>query len=118
METVLPHREIAVIIALIIVAVVASMSIRKFSSPLTLRILLLDVTPILLIALPMALILISAEIDLSVARHCRTEQRHARGLVDDGHPLTSQRWQRWCSALSVEPINGFLVTVVGLPSSP
>ena len=38
-----------------------------FDGPLTLDFLLLDIAPILLIALPMTLIIITGEIDLSVA---------------------------------------------------
>ena len=40
---------------------------RNFDSPLTVTYLLRDVAPILLIALPMTLIIITEEIDLSVA---------------------------------------------------
>ena len=57
----------AIIALLVIVAVVAVASVRGFASPITLTFLLLDVMPILLIALPMTLIIITGEIDLSVA---------------------------------------------------
>ena len=47
--------------------VVALATVRNFDSPLTVTYLLRDVAPILLIALPMTLIIITEEIDLSVA---------------------------------------------------
>lgn len=109
-------REFAVVIALIIVAVVASMSIRKFSSPLTLGYLLLDVTPILLIALPMALILISAEIDLSVASIVGLSNVTLGALFDAGWPVELAALAALVLGIVCGAINGFLVTVVGLPS--
>ena len=60
-------RESAVIAALVVVAVVAAAVVPNFGTPITLGFLLLDVTPILLIALPMTLVIVSGEIDLSVA---------------------------------------------------
>ena len=52
---------------LLAVIVVALASVRNFDSPLTVTYLLRDIAPILLIALPMTLIIITEEIDLSVA---------------------------------------------------
>jgi rhamnose transport system permease protein len=66
-QRVLLTREMAIIALLAIVAVVASIAVRGFGQPITLTYLLLDVMPILLIALPMTLIIITGEIDLSVA---------------------------------------------------
>ncbi|NUT57508.1 MAG: ABC transporter permease, partial [Agromyces sp.] len=63
-QRVLLTREMAIIGLLVIVAVVAVLSVRGFSQPITLTFLLLDVMPILLIALPMTLIIITGEIDL------------------------------------------------------
>ena len=42
-------------------------AIPRFASPVTIGFLLLDVIPVLLIAMPMTLIIITGEIDLSVA---------------------------------------------------
>ncbi len=60
-------RETAVIALLVIVIAVALAVVPNFDSPLTVTYLLRDVAPILLIALPMTLIIITEEIDLSVA---------------------------------------------------
>ena len=64
---VLLNREAAVIALLFIVIAVATAVVPNFDSPLTTTYLLRDVAPILLIALPMTLIIITEEIDLSVA---------------------------------------------------
>jgi rhamnose transport system permease protein len=109
-------REFAIIVAVIIVAVVASMSIRNFASPLTLSYLLLDVTPILLIALPMALILISGEIDLSVASTVGLSNVVLGIFYSSGWPIEVAMISALFAGLVIGAVNGFLVTVVGLPS--
>ena len=60
-------RETAVIALLVAVVLYALANVDNFDGPLTLTYLLLDVTPILLIALPMTLVIVTGEIDLSVA---------------------------------------------------
>ena len=50
-------------------------NVEFFDGPLTFYYLLLDIAPILLIALPMTLIIITGEIDLSVASVVGPEQR-------------------------------------------
>lgn len=64
---VLVNREAAVIVAAILVYVVSCATVPYFSGTLTVDYLLLDATPILMIALPMTLVIIAGEIDLSVA---------------------------------------------------
>src|SRR5699024_12362623 len=56
-------REVAVIALLAIVVVFAAAQIQGFSKPITLSYLILDVMPILLIALPMTMVIIHTEID-------------------------------------------------------
>lgn len=63
---ILVTREMAIIALLIGVLVVASIQLPRFATPLTATNLLLDVTPILLIALTMAPVMITGDIDLSV----------------------------------------------------
>ena len=60
-------RETAVIALLVAVVLYATLNVPNFDGPLTLTYLLLDVTPILLIALPMTMVIVTGEIDLSVA---------------------------------------------------
>jgi rhamnose transport system permease protein len=60
-------RDAIMIYVLVVVVLYASIVIPRFASPVTVGFLLLDVIPTLLIALPMTLVIISGEIDLSVA---------------------------------------------------
>ena len=60
-------REAAVIALLVAVFAYANANVLNFDGPLTIYYLLLDIAPILLIALPMTLVIITGEIDLSVA---------------------------------------------------
>ncbi|MCU1478728.1 MAG: ATPase [Subtercola sp.] len=115
-QRVLLTREFAVIIAVIIVAIVACSSIPKFATPLTLSYLLLDLTPVLLIALPMTLILISGEIDLSVASTVGISNVVLGFLYAGGVPIELAMVICLAVGLFVGALNGFLVTVVGLPS--
>src|SRR3978361_2160304 len=64
---ILVNREAAVILAAVIVYIVSCIAIPYFSGTLTIDYLLLDATPILMIAMPMTLIIVTGEIDLSVA---------------------------------------------------
>ena len=70
---VLLTREMAIIALLIVVIIVASAVVPRFGTTVTLGFLLLDVTPILLIALPMTLVIITGEIDLVGGKHGRAE---------------------------------------------
>src|SRR5664279_3032707 len=52
---------------LISVVIISMITVNYFASTLTVGFLLIQVLPILLIAMPMALVIVSGEIDLSVA---------------------------------------------------
>ena len=60
-------RETAVIALTVAVVLYSLVNVQGFDGPLTLKFLLQDIAPILLVALPMTLIIITGEIDLSVA---------------------------------------------------
>ena len=85
--------------------------------PADAKFLLQDIAPILLIALPMTLIIITGEIDLSVASILGLSSvllgvLHERRLSDPGRRAArAPASARVCGAL-----NGFLVAYVGLPS--
>lgn len=59
-------REMAIIALLAVVVVVASVIVPKFATPVTMAYMLFDVMPLLLIALSMAPVMITGDIDLSV----------------------------------------------------
>ena len=71
---------------LVAVLFYSSGNVENFDSPLTLYYLFLDIAPILLISLPMTMIIITGEIDLSVASVVGLQQR-AGGAAPPGRRI-------------------------------
>jgi rhamnose transport system permease protein len=113
---VLLTRESAIIAILVLVVLVALATVRNFDSPLTVTYLLRDVAPILLIALPMTLIIITEEIDLSVASVVGLSSVMTGILTQAGLPFPLAALIAILVGTIAGAFNGFLVTVVGLPS--
>ncbi|MEJ1089453.1 ABC transporter permease [Microbacterium sp. Mu-80] len=113
---VLLTREFAIIGLLLLVIVVASVSIRGFGQPITYNYLLLDVAPILFIALPMTLVIITGEIDLSVGSMVGLASVVTGALVQAGAPFELAAIAALAVGVIGGAFNGFLITVVGLPS--
>ena len=113
---VLLTRETAVIVLLVAVIAVAPATVPNFDSPLTVTYLLRDVAPILLIALPMTLIIITEEIDLSVASIVGLSSVMTGILTQAGLPFPVAAIAAILVGTIAGVVNGFLVTVVGLPS--
>ncbi|MGB3828764.1 MAG: ABC transporter permease [Ornithinimicrobium sp.] len=109
-------REMAVIALLLIVVAYALVNVRNFDGPLTLTFLLLDVTPILLIALPMTLIIATGEIDLSVASVVGLASVLTGVLYEAGAPMVVAAGVALLGGLACGALNGFLVAYLGLPS--
>jgi rhamnose transport system permease protein len=109
-------RESAIIALLVVVIVVALLSVRNFDNPITITYLLLDIAPILLIALPMTLIIITGEIDLSVASVVGLSSVLLGTLHQAGLPIAVAGLIAIIAGALGGALNGFLVTVVGLPS--
>ena len=107
----------AVIIALTLaVLAVASLAVDSFGTSRNFTFLVLDLLPIILIALPMTMIIVTGEIDLSVAS--------TLGLTSS---LMGWFWNQGLSIETIIPLcvvvgavlgafNGFLITGLGLPS--
>jgi rhamnose transport system permease protein len=114
---VLLTREFAVIALLVAVIFYSNHNVPAFDGPLTFYYLFLDIAPILLIALPMTLVIITGEIDLSVASvvglsSVLVGQLHAdHGLSIPVAGVIAILVGALCGAF-----NGFLVAYVGLPS--
>jgi rhamnose transport system permease protein len=113
---VLLTRESAVIGLLLIVIAVSLAVVPNFDSPLTVTYLLRDIAPILLIALPMTLIIITEEIDLSVASIVGLSSVMTGILTQAGLPFPVAAIAAILVGAVAGVVNGFLVTVVGLPS--
>jgi rhamnose transport system permease protein len=107
----------SIIILLTVVAlIVASLSVANFGTSINFTFLMLDLLPIILVALPMTFIIVTGEIDLSVAS--------TLGLTSS---IMGYLWNQGLSIESIIPIcivagallgalNGFLITGLGLPS--
>ncbi|MGZ4464999.1 MAG: ABC transporter permease [Nocardioides sp.] len=114
---VLLTREFAVIGLLVAVLVWSNLNVPNFDGPLTLYFLFLDIAPILLIALPMTLVIVTGEIDLSVASVVGLSSvlvgmlHHDAGLSIPLAAAVAVVVGALCGAF-----NGFLVSYVGLPS--
>ncbi len=109
-------RESAVIVAVVLVWVVASSVVPYFGTTTTLGFLLLDATPILMIALPMTFVIITGEIDLSVASTLGLSSVLLGVLTKAGTPIALAMIICLVVGLLVGAVNGFLVTIAGLPS--
>lgn len=109
-------RETAIIVLLLLVIAVSLATVRNFDNPLTVTYLLRDTAPILLIALPMTLIIITEEIDLSVASIVGLSSVVTGVLTAAGWPFEIAALLAILVGLIAGVVNGFLVTVVGLPS--
>lgn len=113
---VLLTREMAIVALLLVVIVVSMSTVRGFAQPITVNYLLLDIAPILLIALPMTLIMITGEIDLSVGSMVGLSSVVTGVAVQAGLPFEVAALLALTVGLVGGAFNGFLVTVVGLPS--
>ena len=109
-------RESAVIALLVVVVVYSLINVPNFNGPLTLTFLLLDITPILLIALPMTMVIITGEIDLSVASIVGLSSVLLGDLHKAGLPIPLAALVALAAGLACGAFNGFLVAYVGLPS--
>jgi rhamnose transport system permease protein len=113
---VLLTRESAVIALTVVVIVYSLVNVPNFDGPLTLKFLLQDIAPILLIALPMTMIIITGEIDLSVASIMGLSSVLLGVLHQDGMPIPAAALLALLVGLACGALNGFLVAYVGLPS--
>ena len=107
----------AVMLALLIGLVVWAVgNIVFFGTTLTMTYLLLDTAPVLLIALPMTMVIITGEIDLSVASVVGLSSVLLGDLTRSGLPIALAAVLALLAGLACGALNGYLVAYVGLPS--
>ncbi|HEX7186915.1 MAG TPA: ABC transporter permease, partial [Actinomycetes bacterium] len=82
----------------------------------TLKFLLQDIAPILLIALPMTLVIVTGEIDLSVASVVGLSSVLLGVLHEAGWSIPAASVAALAAGVACGAVNGFLVAYVGLPS--
>jgi rhamnose transport system permease protein len=105
-----------VLAAVVVIAIISSATIADFGNSVTVYFLLLDATPLLMIGLPMTLVIVTGEIDLSVASVLGLSSVVLGLLVRAGVPIGVALVVCVLVGAVAGVINGFLVTVVGLPS--
>ncbi|WP_218578998.1 ABC transporter permease [Phytohabitans houttuyneae] len=108
--------DVLVIVVLAIVVVVSSVAVEGFATSRFWGFLLLDVIPIALIALPMTLVVITGEIDLSVASVLGLSSAVMGQLWMSGVPLPLILPIILLLGMVLGAVNGLFVTGFGLPS--
>ncbi len=110
-------REFAVFALLVGVFLYATANVPFFDGPLTLYFLFRDLAPVLLIALPMTLIIVTGEIDLSVASVMGLSAVVLALLhFEAGWSIPAAAAVAVVVGTVCGALNGFLVAYVGLPS--
>ena len=109
-------RDAIMIYLLLTFVLYASIAIPRFASPVTVGFLLLDVIPVLLIAMPMTLVIITGEIDLSVASIAGLTSALMGVLWASGLDIGLVLAISLFAGVVAGAFNGFLIAVVGLPS--
>ncbi|MEU0489333.1 ABC transporter permease [Nocardiopsis sp. NPDC006139] len=116
LRSALSTQGLPVLGALIVVAAIAVMFVDMFGTARNINFLVLSIAAIAMIALPMTLIVITGEIDLSVASTLALTSATLGILWEAGTPLETAILVALLLGLALGALNGFLITVCGLPS--
>ena len=113
----LTGHDAVIFYILISVVIISMITVNYFASTLTVGFLLIQVLPILLIAMPMALVIVSGEIDLSVASTAGLTSA-TMGVLwrDSGLDIGTVMALSLLVGVLCGAFNGFLFTTLGLPS--
>jgi rhamnose transport system permease protein len=109
-------REMAIIFLLIVVLVVASVIVPKFATPVTMGYLLFDVAPLLFIALAMAPVMITGDIDLSVGSMVGLSSVTVGLCSQAGLSIPVASLAALIVGVVGGLVNGLLITRIGLPA--
>ena len=109
-------REWATVALLAVVYAVALGTVTGFDGPLTITYLVLDITPVLLVAMPMTAIILTGEIDLSVASVVGLSSVTLGVLYQAGLPMAAAALAAALVGVLCGLVNGTLVAYLGLPS--
>ena len=112
----LTGRGAIMIYALLGTLIVCALTVPRFASVQTTGFLLLDAIPILMIAMPMALVIITGEIDLSVASTAGLTSAAMGVLWAAGWGIPEIFVVCVLIGIGCGALNGLLVTAIGLPS--
>ena len=105
-----------IILLTVAVLVVASLTVANFGTSRNFTFLILDLLPIVLVALPMTMIIVTGEIDLSVASTLGLTSSIMGYLWNHGMAIQTIIPLCIVAGALLGAVNGFLVTGLGLPS--
>jgi len=108
--------EYAIAVVLVLVVVIGGNSVSGFMTPFNLDFRIVEVAPTLLIALPMTLLIVAGEIDLSVASMLGLSSTLMGELYQHGWPLPLVICVCLVLGVVMGAANGFFVTVLKLPA--
>jgi rhamnose transport system permease protein len=108
--------DYAVIAVTLLFLLIASATVESFGTSRNAAFLILDMAPILVLALPMTLIIISGEIDLSVASIVGLTSAAMGVMWNNGLPLETIIPLTVLLGTLLGAVNGVFVTFLGLPS--
>lgn len=116
-----PHRraigwDTAIIAVTLAFLVAASLGVEHFGTARNFGFLVLDLAPIFLLALPMTLIVITGDIDLSVASMVGLTSSAIGVMWEAGLPLETILVLAVVIGMVLGAINGFFIAVMGLPA--
>ena len=110
------RTETAIILAIVLLIIIATATVPYFAQPYTYLTMLLNSAPILLMLIPVTLIIITGEIDLSVGSVLGFSSVIFGLSYAAGVPLLVAAVLAIVGGGLIGLFNGVLVTVVGLPS--
>ncbi|MEN2741635.1 ABC transporter permease [Microbacterium sp. X-17] len=108
--------ESVLVLVLIAFFLVAALTVPYFDSRLTTIYLLQDATPVLIVALPMTMVIILGEIDLSVASVAGLSSVVCGELFHSGWSFPLAALVALLVGIACGLFNGFMIAYVGLPS--
>lgn len=109
-------RDTKMALILLAVILLALVLVPRFGQPRTLTYLTLDVTTALLMALPMTLVMVNADIDLSVASTAGLVSASLGVLLQSGTPFWEAVLICLVIGLLCGGINGIMAAYVGIPA--
>lgn len=108
--------DTAVIAVTVAFLVAAALGVESFGTSRNAGFLVLEVAPVLLLALPLTLVVVTGEIDLSVASTVGLSGAAMGVMWDAGLPLETIIPLTVVLGAVLGAVNGFFVAVLGLPS--
>ncbi|TDD47603.1 ABC transporter permease [Kribbella antibiotica] len=112
----LANWNVAIIAITVLVLIIAAASVDSFGTGQNFGFLVLDLLPIALVALPMTMVIVTGEIDLSVASTLGLSSAFMGYLWNANQPIETIIPLCLLLGAVLGAVNGFFVTVLGLPS--